>query len=220
MLRNSLRHALARAAAPRSFTALTAATRPLAAGAPLRLGAARPLSASSGASSSSDAPTTDAPTEEVIWQLRNLVQMMPAPLVAAYSRDNMSQPQLNQLGVQAMITKWQRFPGDTGSSEVQIAVATERIAHKVKHLQSHKKDHNSNRHLMMLVHQRNRMLLYLRRKDRAKYHEVIAGLGLRPSQSFDPTLKVRHSTWKKGKPPKKAKKKSNKRKALKPWLRS
>ena len=145
---------------------------------------------------------------------------MPAPLVAAYSRDNMSQPQLNQLGVQAMITKWQRFPGDTGSSEVQIAVATERIAHKVKHLQNNKKDHNSNRHLMMLVHQRNRMLLYLRRKDRAKYHEVIAGLGLRPSQSFDPTLKVRHSTWKKGKPPKKAKKKSNKRKALKPWLRS
>ena len=68
---------------------------------------------------------------------------------------------------------------------LQIAVATERIAHKVKHLQSHKKDHNSNRHLMMLVHQRNRMLLYLRRKDRAKYHEVIAGLGLRPSQSFD-----------------------------------
>ena len=115
-------------AAPRSFTALTAATRPLAAGAPLRLGAVRPLSASGGASSSSDAPTTDAPTEEVIWQLRNLVQMMPAPLVAAYSRDNMSQPQLNQLGVQAMITKWQRFPGDTGSSEVQIAVATERIA--------------------------------------------------------------------------------------------
>ena len=103
MLRNSLRHALARAA-PRSFPTLTAATRPLAAGAPLRLGAARPLSASSGASSSSDAPTTDAPTEEVIWQLRNLVQMMPAPLVAAYSRDNMSQPQLNQLGVQAMIT--------------------------------------------------------------------------------------------------------------------
>ena len=45
MLRNSLRHALARAAAPRSFTALTAATRPLAAGAPLRLGAVRPLSA-------------------------------------------------------------------------------------------------------------------------------------------------------------------------------
>ena len=173
----------------------------------------RPLSASGGASSSSDAPTTDAPTEEVIWQLRNLVQMMPAPLVAAYSRDNMSQPQLNQLAVQAMITKWQRFPGDTGSSEVQIAVATERIAHKVKHLQSHKKDHNSYRHLMMLVHQRNRMLLYLRRKDRAKYHEVIAGLGLRLSQSFDPTLKVRYSTWKKCKPPKKAKKKSNKRKA-------
>ena len=69
------------------------------------------------------------------YGVRNLVQMMPAPLVAAYSRDNMSQPQLNQLGVQAMITKWQRFPGDTGSSEVQIAVATERIAHKVKHLQ-------------------------------------------------------------------------------------
>ena len=125
-----------------------------------------------------------------------------------------------------MLTKWRRAATEAARrrhdrrSEVQIAVATERIAHKVKHLQSPKKDHNSNRHLMMLVHQRNRMLLYLRRKDRAKYHEVIAGLGLRPSQSFDPTLKVRHSTWKKGKPPKKAKKKSNKRKALKPWLRS
>ena len=71
-------------AAPRSFTALTAATKPLAAGAPLRLGAVRSLCASGGASSSSDAPTTtDAPTEEVIWQLRNLVQKMPAPLVAA-----------------------------------------------------------------------------------------------------------------------------------------
>ena len=177
MLRNSLRHALARAAAP-GVCALTAA-----------IGRSPPARRCGSAPCARSPPraarlvvrrsTTAAPTEEVIWQLRNLVQKMPAPLVAAYSRDNMSQPQLNQLGVQAMITKWQRFPGDTGSSEVQVAVATERIAHKVKHLQSHKKDHNSYRHLMMLVHQRNRMLLYLRRKDRAKYHEVIAGLGLR-----------------------------------------
>ena len=68
MLRNSLRHALARAAAPevspRSPPRLLALDR-LAAGAPLRLGAARSLSASGGASAESDAPTTDAPTEEV-----------------------------------------------------------------------------------------------------------------------------------------------------------
>ena len=68
---------------------------------------------------------------------------------------------------------------DTGSSEVQVALLTERINHLTDHLRIHKKDHHSRRGLLMLVGKRRRLLGYLRDQDVERYRTLIARLGLR-----------------------------------------
>ena len=80
---------------------------------------------------------------------------------------------------QAVILANARHEGDTGSSEVQIAVLTERIKYLTEHLKEHKKDHHSRRGLLKLVGQRRNMLDYLRRKDIERYRSLIERLGLR-----------------------------------------
>ena len=68
---------------------------------------------------------------------------------------------------------------DTGSTEVQIALLTERINHLTEHMREHKKDHHSRRGLLMLVGRRRRFLNYLQKKDLDRYRELIKELGLR-----------------------------------------
>ena len=68
---------------------------------------------------------------------------------------------------------------DTGSTEVQIALLTERINHLTEHMREHTKDHHSRRGLLMLVGQRRRFLNYLQKKDLDRYRELIKELGLR-----------------------------------------
>jgi small subunit ribosomal protein S15 len=68
---------------------------------------------------------------------------------------------------------------DTGSTEVQVALLTERINDLTEHLREHKKDHHSRRGLLMLVGQRRRLLDYLRRSDLDRYRTLIGELGLR-----------------------------------------
>ena len=68
---------------------------------------------------------------------------------------------------------------DTGSTEVQIALLTERINDLTQHLRAHSKDHHSRRGLLMLVGQRRRFLNYLQKKDLDRYRELIKELGLR-----------------------------------------
>jgi len=68
---------------------------------------------------------------------------------------------------------------DTGRTEVQIALLTERIATLTEHLRSHRKDHHSRRGLLMLVGQRRRLLAYLQRSDLERYRSLIRELGLR-----------------------------------------
>jgi small subunit ribosomal protein S15 len=70
-------------------------------------------------------------------------------------------------------------PGDTGSSDVQVALLTERIRQLTDHLRVHRKDHHSQRGLMMLVGQRRGLLRYLSREEPARYKALIARLGLR-----------------------------------------
>ena len=72
-----------------------------------------------------------------------------------------------------------RAKGDTGSPEVQVAILTERINNLTHHFKSHAKDNHSRRGLLMLVNQRRSLLDYLRRKDEARYTDLIAKLGLR-----------------------------------------
>ena len=80
---------------------------------------------------------------------------------------------------QDIIKKYGASDGDTGKTEVQIALLTERIKYLTEHLKEHKKDHHSRRGLLKLVGQRRRLLRYLMRKDITRYRKVISELGLR-----------------------------------------
>ena len=68
---------------------------------------------------------------------------------------------------------------DTGSAGVQIALLTERINLLTEHFKLHKKDFNSRRGLLVLVGKRRRLLNYLKKKDIAKYQELLDKLNLR-----------------------------------------
>jgi small subunit ribosomal protein S15 len=79
----------------------------------------------------------------------------------------------------SVIADNRRHDTDTGSTEVQVALLTDRIEHLTEHLKVHVKDHHSRRGLLMLVGQRRRLLDYLRRADVERYRALIAKLGLR-----------------------------------------
>ncbi len=78
-----------------------------------------------------------------------------------------------------LIEKFGDSPTDTGKTEVQVALLTERINQLTDHLRTHKKDHHSRRGLLMLVGQRRRLLDYLQRADLERYRSLIRELGLR-----------------------------------------
>ena len=73
----------------------------------------------------------------------------------------------------------QRHGTDTGSSEVQAALLTERINYLTEHFKVHPKDHHSRRGLLKLVGQRRRLLDYLRHRDVTRYRSLIERLGIR-----------------------------------------
>lgn len=68
---------------------------------------------------------------------------------------------------------------DTGSTEVQIALITERINGLSEHFKVHKKDHHSRQGLLRMVGKRRRLLDYLKRKSFERYQSIIAKLGIR-----------------------------------------
>jgi len=72
-----------------------------------------------------------------------------------------------------------RDAGDTGSSQVQIALITARLEELQQHFDKHKKDHHSRTGLLKLVGKRRRLLDYLKRKDVIQYRELISKLGIR-----------------------------------------
>ena len=78
-----------------------------------------------------------------------------------------------------IIEKFKTHASDTGSSEVQIALLTDRIQYLTEHFQTHKKDHHSRQGLLKLVGQRRSLLNYLKKKDIAKYRALIQELGIR-----------------------------------------
>jgi small subunit ribosomal protein S15 len=80
---------------------------------------------------------------------------------------------------QEIINKFKLHESDTGSPEVQIAILTERITYLTEHFKVHKKDHHSRRGLLKIVGQRRRLLDYVKKKDDARYKEIIEKLGIR-----------------------------------------
>jgi len=78
-----------------------------------------------------------------------------------------------------LMTEYAIKPGDTGSSDVQVAILTERINNLTGHFKEHKKDNHSRRGLLKLVATRRSLLDYIKRKDEARYADLIARLGIR-----------------------------------------
>lgn len=78
-----------------------------------------------------------------------------------------------------IIEKFKIHPSDTGSSEVQIALLSDRIQYLTEHFKTHKKDHHSRQGLLKLVGQRRSLLDYLKKKDINKYRALIKELGIR-----------------------------------------
>ena len=75
--------------------------------------------------------------------------------------------------------EYQRAAGDTGSSEVQIALLTARINDLTGHFKEHVKDHHSRRGLLRMVSRRRKLLDYLKATNVDSYRALIQRLGLR-----------------------------------------
>jgi len=78
-----------------------------------------------------------------------------------------------------IVKKYGESEFDTGRTEVQVALLSERIKYLTDHFQTHKKDNHSRRGLLKLVGQRRRLLDYLARKDITRYRTIIKELGIR-----------------------------------------
>ena len=78
-----------------------------------------------------------------------------------------------------IIKKYGRDEHDTGSTQVQIAMLTQRINELTEHLRTHKHDFYSRRGLLKLVGRRRRFLNYLQKHDLEGYRALIKELGIR-----------------------------------------
>ena len=80
---------------------------------------------------------------------------------------------------QAVIKDYATGPNDTGSPEVQVAILSERINNLTGHFKTHTKDNHSRRGLLKLVSLRRQLLDYIKRKDEARYKDLIERLNIR-----------------------------------------
>ena len=78
-----------------------------------------------------------------------------------------------------IIQTYARHEGDTGSSEVQIAILTERINHLNQHLMANPHDNHTRRGLLKMVGERRGLLDYLKSIDLERYRAIVAKLELR-----------------------------------------
>lgn len=80
---------------------------------------------------------------------------------------------------QEVIKEYATKKDDTGSPEVQVAILTNRINELSQHMQTHKKDLHSRRGLLAMVAKRRKLLDYLKKKDEARYQDLIKRLNIR-----------------------------------------
>lgn len=78
-----------------------------------------------------------------------------------------------------LISKYQKHASDTGSSEVQIALLSERVNELTEHMRANKNDHHSRRGLLRVVSRRRSLLNYLKNNNFERYKAIVADLGLR-----------------------------------------
>lgn len=122
-----------------------------------------------------------------------LVGAEKADLVNAFlSLENGARADTIREKLQAARRDFERFPGDTGSTEVQVAVLTARIYSLADHLTTHRKDHNSRRGLQGLLNRRRSLLQYLRRSNFDRYAVLISRLGLKDNYAPQDRYSVRY----------------------------
>ena len=95
---------------------------------------------------------------------------------------------LSRVKKQNIIKKYRTHKGDTGSTEVQIAILTEEIKELTNHLREHKKDYSSRRGLLAKVSLRHKLLHYLEREDEKRFTKLIKALKLKISRKVDKDL--------------------------------
>lgn len=78
-----------------------------------------------------------------------------------------------------LMEEFAQHKGDTGSPEVQVAILTERIEALKNHLVIHKNDNHSRRGILLMVAKRRKLLMYIKRKDTARYETLLQRLDLR-----------------------------------------
>ncbi len=78
-----------------------------------------------------------------------------------------------------VITDYKLHENDTGSSEVQIALLTNRLNYLTEHFRTHNKDHHSRQGLLKIVSRRRKLLDHLKKEDANRYQQIITRLGIR-----------------------------------------
>ena len=78
-----------------------------------------------------------------------------------------------------IMNQYELHEGDTGSTEVQVAVLTERIKQLTTHMAANRHDYHTQRGLLRLVGRRRRLLSYVNNRDVKRYKSLISRLGLR-----------------------------------------
>jgi len=86
---------------------------------------------------------------------------------------------LDKAKKEEIVAKYGRGENDTGSTEVQVALLTERISYLTEHLKTNKKDHSSRLGLLKLVGQRRRLMRYLKNTDLTRFNTIKTALGIR-----------------------------------------
>jgi small subunit ribosomal protein S15 len=86
---------------------------------------------------------------------------------------------MSELDKKAIQAEFRRHEGDTGSSDVQIALLSRRIERLSEHLKTHRKDHSSRYGLIKMVSARRRLLDYLKQNDEERYQAIIKKLNIR-----------------------------------------
>ena len=86
---------------------------------------------------------------------------------------------INLKNKKEIVAKYGKNEQDTGSTEVQIAMLTQKIAELTEHLKSNQKDFATKRGLLMMVGKRKRLLAYVKSQNLDEYRELIKKLGIR-----------------------------------------
>lgn len=86
---------------------------------------------------------------------------------------------------QNIIKKYQTHEGDTGSTEVQIAILTEEIKELADHLKAHHKDHSSRRGLLRKVGERRRLMAYLKKENPKSLEDLMSSLKIKTPKKIE-----------------------------------